>query len=202
MLSIGYRPWSHGHHLIRGATMRFRLSKVVMAAIAGGTLAIGATGMASASTSPTPSINAPSVDPTSGIVGTGWTDLSTITIVGTIDPKTGKVTDTPPHPLSTPSGTGVIQPMITNPPCNGRTDFYRIIDSSGYTRCFANSGTWTLADSYWTNITTLCPGNNRGRTEWLNGVTNTWSVWRGPESNYNYCYSFSSPVPAFAVQIS
>ena len=94
-------------------------------------------------------------------------------------------------------------PFITNPSCGGRIDFYRIIDTSGYQRCFANSGTWTLTSGYWVNIKYLCPGNNNGRTKYWTGSVNYWSVWRGPETNWNTCYAFSDPgVPAFAVQIS
>jgi hypothetical protein len=155
---------------------------------------------ASAETLPAPSAGAAAVTSTGAqLVGTGYTDVSTLTIAGIIDPATGQITPTSPGQVKS-SKIGVT-PQITQPACAGRTDFYRIIDSSGFTRCFANSGTATLSSGYWTNITTLCPGANTGRTEYVNGSTNTWSVWRGPVSPYSTCYSFGSPVPAFAVQI-
>jgi hypothetical protein len=158
------------------------------------TAALALAGGGAASAAPSSSIG--------GLQGSGHIDVSSLTIVGKIDPATGKITDVTPYhpaPIAESSG-GALQ--ITSPDCDGRIDFYRIVDSSGNQLCFANSGTWTRADGYWANILYLCPGNNEGRTEWVNGSTNTWSVWRGPESDYNTCYSFGDPVPAFAVQIS
>lgn len=136
------------------------------------------------------------------LAGAGYIDVSQLIVVGMIDRVTGEITSVTPSapPSRRPIGMQV-SPQITMPPCAGRKDFYRIIDTSGYQRCFANSGTWSLSSGYWSNILYLCPGNNRGRTEWVNGTTNTWSVWRGAEWNYDTCYSFGSGVPAWAVQI-
>jgi hypothetical protein len=140
------------------------------------------------------------------LVGSGQIDVSQLTIVGIIDPATGEITDIAPmHPAPTaPSATAsrLITPFITHPACAGRTDFYRLIDTSGYQQCFANTGVYTLTSGYWVNTQYLCPGNNYGRTEYLNGTINTWSLWRGPELVYSTCYQFAYPVPAFAVQIS
>ena len=167
-------------------------------------LVVPATTAASAQTFPSPSIpSAPAASTGVELVGTGYTDLSSLHIVGTINPVTGQITSTPtptPTPAAKPSPL-VVTPQIHQPACNGRIDYYRIIDDSGYTRCFASSGVYMLSSSYWSNIQTLCPGNNRGRTEYVNGSTNTWSVWRDPTGDYTSCYSFAYPVPAFAVQI-
>ena len=92
--------------------------------------------------------------------------------------------------------------MTTNPPCEGRNDYYRIISSSGLQRCFAWAGTYELSSGYWTQTQYLCPGNNRGRTKYVAGSYNYWSVWRGPESDFTTCYEFNTPVAAFAVQIA
>lgn len=91
-------------------------------------------------------------------------------------------------------------PLITHPACAGRIDFYRIIASDGTVQCFANAGIYTLSSGHWDALY-LCPGNNKGRTEYLNGNTNTWSLWRGPMADYNSCYSFVYSVRAFAVAI-
>lgn len=77
-----------------------------------------------------------------------------------------------------------------------------MIDIRGNQQCFANAGVYTLTSGYWVDTKYLCPGNNQGRTKYLNGTVNTWSVWRGPESNWNTCYAFAYEVPAFAVQIA
>lgn len=134
-------------------------------------------------------------------VGTGWTDVSSLTIVGTIDPATGAVTMLAQPQTPTATSSHLVTPQITHPDCNGRIDFYRIISSAGNTECFANSGIYTLSSGNWPAMY-LCPGNNNGRTEYLNGNTNTWSLWRGPMADYNSCYSFGSDVRAFAVQIA
>ncbi|WP_139368797.1 type IV pilin N-terminal domain-containing protein [Agreia bicolorata] len=184
------------------------LMRGITALALAGVMAVSATGMASADT---PNSN-PAVSPNSTgtqLVGGEYTDVSKLTIVGTINPATGQITDVTPHhpaPLSStpPSApeAGQASLQTTQPDCDGRTDFYRIIDTDGYTRCFANSGSLALDSGYWSNIILLCPGNNEGRTEWVDGSTNTWSLWRGPEADYNTCYSFDYGVPAFAVQIA
>jgi len=136
------------------------------------------------------------------LVGTGRTDVSTLKIVGTIDPATGKITDTPAHAVSSAPSGATVSPQITQPACNGRIDFYRLVSpSTGATYCFANSGTATLPSGYWPQIMLLCPGNNVGRTEYYYGDTDYWSLWRGKMADNNSCYSFDAPVAAFAVQI-
>lgn len=144
-------------------------------------------------------------------VGSDTVDVSNLTIVGVIDSTTGEITDvTPYHPEPTThngdtAGTpesGWYTTFITHPDCAGRKDFYRLISSKGVQQCFANAGTYELSSGYWTQTQYLCPGNNNGRTKYYAGSANYWSVWRGPESNYDTCYEFNTPVPAFAVQIS
>lgn len=183
--------------------MKSRLLKGFAAVAIAGALALSATSVASAETpSATPTTAVASAD--GAVVGSGYIDVSTLTIAGTIDKATGQITAVTPYsPAPITPSAGHVTPRTTMEPCQGRKDYYRIIDTSGFQRCFAYSGTYALSSGYWTQIQYLCPGNNRGRTEYVNGSTNTWSVWRGAETNFDTCYSFGgTPVPAFAVQIA
>lgn len=183
--------------------MKNTILKGFAAVAIAGALALSATSVASAETlSATPTIAATSAN--GGVVGSGYIDVSTLSIAGTINPATGEITAVTPYsPAPLKPTAGHASPQTTMPACQGRKDYYRIIDTSGYQRCFAYSGTYALSSGYWTQIQYLCPGNNRGRTEYVNGSTNTWSVWRGAETNFDTCYSFGgTPVPAFAVQIA
>lgn len=93
-----------------------------------------------------------------------------------------------------------IMPLISTPACGNRSDYYRWKRPDGGTICFASAGTIKFGTT--TSVQKICPGANRGRTLYKFEGTNYWSLWRGPETNHNVCYNFTTPVKAYGVTIS
>jgi hypothetical protein len=81
--------------------------------------------------------------------------------------------------------------MTTNPPCAGRTDFYRVLNNDGW-HCFASDGE---LDVFITNVTAVSPGNNKGHVMTTGG---DWSPWRGPGEGIYY---FNFPVTVLKIEI-
>ncbi|MCU1529188.1 MAG: hypothetical protein JWP75_2951 [Frondihabitans sp.] len=124
------------------------------------------------------------------LIGSGWTDPSTLEVVDWVDPGAEK--EPPPRhpdPISVPARTVAAT-------CSGRKDFYRVIDWNGKTFCFSNKGEIYPNSIY--SAKYLCPGNNVGSSYYRQRSNGSyqWSLWRDGHSNWNQCYQFSGPSPA------
>jgi len=80
--------------------------------------------------------------------------------------------------------------MTTNPPCDGREDFYRVLNNDGW-HCFASDGELGV---FITDVTAVSPGNNRGQVMTTGGE---WSPVRGPGGTFR----FNLPVTVFRIRI-
>ena len=90
-----------------------------------------------------------------------------------------------------PASASPARPLTTNPPCQARTDFYRLISTTGQF-CFANKG---MLSVYIQNVQEICAGDNTGRILYDNSQ---WSPLRGPGG----CWPFQGTVTANKVQIN
>lgn len=83
---------------------------------------------------------------------------------------------------------------ISEKPCAGRHDFYRMVNTSGTNYCFANKGSKNIVRK---NIKGVCPGANEGqiRYRYNNGtaLVTELSPKRGPypPSQYTTCHWFN-----------
>ena len=133
-------------------------------------------------------------------MGIGHTDVSELNIVGIEPQTTGETTGTE---LVLAEGTVTAEEPLdfartTNPACEGRIDYYRMIDDEGRTYCFAYAGTISRGGTApWLDIRYLCPGNNQGRVYYKRSIASGdnnfyYSTWRGKETNFNTCYDFGA----------
>lgn len=106
------------------------------------------------------------------VVGEGWTDPSTLDVVGWESDPGSAPSGKPPKPRAIPFDKKTV--VAT---CGGRKDWYRIINWDGRTKCFSNKG-----EIYKTYLVLgakfLCPGNNIGASYYRQRINEAyrWSV--------------------------
>jgi len=130
----------------------------------------------------------------------GYTDVSTLKIVGVITPANSTVA---PPALSTPQpGAPVPQAVAAtvNTNCGTRIDWYRVVATNGVTYCYSNAGDLGV---YLPNIKYLCPGNNNGYVSYRipGNPTHYNSTYRTPPADFNTCYAFTDPVTVEGIHL-
>ena|ERR1700712_2160111 len=90
------------------------------------------------------------------LAGTGYTDISTLDVVGWVDPEPGQA-----PPLRHPARQANL-PRTEPIACGGRIDFYRIIDMNGKTSCYQKAGERAVSPSILL-ARYVCPGDNAGQ---------------------------------------
>lgn len=154
---------------------------------------IGSSTAAASTPNQPPSGSADGSDGTT-LVGTGWTDVRTLKIIGKISPSNSVLAPVqvsePLLPSPAPESTE-LSTQTNEVACGGRLDYYRMIDWNGNTFCYANPGS---AYVWKTQIQYLCPGNNNGYVYYnFNGgawATLYQSTVRYKTGNWNECFMF------------
>lgn len=100
--------------------------------------------------------------------------------------------------VEVPADEPVFQPFTSVANCALTLNFYKLINTSNATTCYANAGSLNINVA---KVKKICPGNNRGRLLYtLNGET-YWSTWRGKDAA-GVCYSFPNPVTGKKIEIA